>query len=183
MRSAARSSIEAEPVEHPAPAAPSPSAGQAPSVEPAVRPDPSWPFLSFTGDPEDEASVASAIRAADEAEARGEPSYRPWTEEEAARSRTVRIGPGLRKLRESRSRDEAALVFEVGDCITAYRGKHRLSQRALAEKLEMPQPDLAHLENGMHTPTLETLARLARGMGITFCIEVTPEGMRLRPAA
>ncbi len=150
--------------------------GQPPGEEP-------WPFLSFSGDPEAEASIASAIKAADEAEAAGLPSYRPWTEEVAARSRTVRIGPGLRKLRESRSPDEGALVFEVGDRITAYRGKHRLSQRALAEKLEMPQPDLAHLENGMHTPTLETLARLARGMGITFSIEVTPEGMRLQPAA
>ena len=142
-----------------------------------------WPFLSFSGNPEDEASVASAIRAADEADARGEPSYRPWTEEQAARSRLVRVGPGLKRLRESRSPEELALMREVAGRITAYRGKHRLSQRALAEQLGMPQPNLARLEAYMHTPTLETLARLSRGLGITFSIDITPQGVRLRPAA
>ena len=47
----------------------------------------------------------------------------------------------------------------------------------------MPQPNLARLELGLHTPTLETLARLARELDMTFAIEITPRGIRLRPAA
>jgi DNA-binding XRE family transcriptional regulator len=135
--------------------------------------------LSFTGDPEDEASVASALA---EAESRGDLSLRPWMEGDPPR-RTVGVGAGIRALRARRSPEETALVREVSQRITRYREAHRLSQRALAERLGMPQPDLARLELGLHTPTLETLARLARAMETTFAIEITPQGIRLLPAA
>lgn len=134
--------------------------------------------LSFTGDPRDEASVASALA---EAERTGDRSPRPWKEGDPP-LRTVRVGPGLAALRASRTREEAELVREVAQRITAYREAQGLSQRALAERLGMPQPNLARLELGLHTPTLETLARLARAMDSTFAIEITPKGIRLRAA-
>ena len=161
--------------------------GEPPVEQPGKRNQPEpWPWLSFSGDPEAEASVASAIAAADADEAAGRPSYRPMTDADEARLRDVpplRIGPRLQALRASRSPAEWALVNEVSDRITEYRVTHRLSQRALAEQLGMPQPNLARLELGLHTPSLETLSRLARGLGVRFAIEISPEGMRLRSAA
>ena len=135
--------------------------------------------LSFSGDPESEASVASALA---EAEATGGRSPRPWQEGDPP-LRTVAVGPGIKALRARRSPEEAALAREVARRITAFREAHQLSQRALAERLGMPQPNLARLELGLHTPTLETLARLARELHMTFAIEITPRGIRLRPAA
>ena len=133
---------------------------------------------SFSGDAEGEASVASAWV---EFERTGDRSLKPRTEDDPP-VRVVAVGPGIAALRAKRSREEAALVREVSARITAYREAHGLSQRKLAERLGMPQPNLARLELGLHTPTLETLARLAKAMDTTFSIEVTPKGIRLRAA-
>lgn len=146
---------------------------------PDAAPTERWERLSFTGDPQDEASVASALA---EAEATGDPSLRPLMEGDSPR-RLVAIGPALAALRASRSPEETALVRHVADCITAHRERHHLPQRMLAERLGMPQPNLARLELGLHTPTLETLARLAKGLNMTFAIEITPDGIRLQPEA
>lgn len=56
----------------------------------------------------------------------------------------------------------------------AYRTEHGLSQRALAKKLGMTQPQLARLEAGEHNPTIDTLARLAQTLDIEFAIDVHP---------
>lgn len=144
-----------------------------------TAPPAGWERLSFTGDPEDEASVASALA---ETEATGDLSLKPELGRDSP-GRTVGVGPGLTALQTRRSPEETALVREVSRRITAYREAHRLPQRALAERLGMPQSSLARLELGLHTPTLETLARVAHALGTTFFIEVTPEGVRLRPAA
>ena len=97
-------------------------------------------------------------------------------------ARVVAVGPAITALRGKRSREETALIREVSERITAYREAHGLSQRKMAERMGMPQPNLARLELGLHTPTLETLARLAKAMDTTFTIEVTPQGIRLRAA-
>lgn len=135
--------------------------------------------LSASGDPEAESAVASALA---EAERTGDPSLRPHMDGDPP-LRTVAVGPGLAALRERRTSEEKALVREVSARITEYRETHGLSQRAFAERLGMPQPNLARLELGLHTPSLETLARLARAMDTTFGIEITPKGIRLSPAA
>jgi ribosome-binding protein aMBF1 (putative translation factor) len=153
--------------------------GEVPRGEPAAESAPAWQRLSFTGDPEDEASVASALA---EAEATGGQSPRPRQEGDPP-LRTVVVGPGIKALRARRPADETALAREVSRRITAYREAHRLPQRALAERLGMPQSNLARLELGLHTPTLETLARLARELDMTFAIEITPRGIRLQLAA
>jgi ribosome-binding protein aMBF1 (putative translation factor) len=146
------------------------------AAAPAVE---EWQRLSFTGDPEDEASVASALA---EAEAAGDRSVKPGMEGDPS-PRTVAVGPGIKALRARRSPDEMALIRDVSRRITEYREAHGLSQRALAQQLGMPQPNLARLELGLHAPTLDTLARLARTLGMSFAIEITPDGIRLQPAA
>jgi hypothetical protein len=145
------------------------------------KPARQWERLSFTGDPDAESSVGSAIAAA---EAAGDLSIRPWTDDEtASRAQVVAIGPQLTAIRTRRTAEEAALTREISRCITDYREAHHLSQRELASKLDLPQPILARLELGLDPPTLENLATLSRGLGVTFDIQITPNGIRLRDAA
>jgi ribosome-binding protein aMBF1 (putative translation factor) len=79
--------------------------------------------------------------------------------------------------------DRTALAHQVATRVIRYRVEHGLSQSALARQLGMQQPAIARLEAGDHEPSLTTLARLARGLGIEFHIEVTPATLGLRETA
>ncbi len=50
-----------------------------------------------------------------------------------------------------------------------------LSQRELAEKTGIAQGDISKLENGNGNPSIRTLQRLAKGMGMKLKIEFVPE--------
>jgi ribosome-binding protein aMBF1 (putative translation factor) len=85
-------------------------------------------------------------------------------------------------LRDSAFRSEwerTALAREVAVKVTKYRAENQLSQRALAQQLGMKQPAIARLEAGEVTPSIETLIRLARVLGIAFHVDITSEGLRL----
>jgi transcriptional regulator with XRE-family HTH domain len=58
--------------------------------------------------------------------------------------------------------------------VLSHRTEHGLSQRALAKKLDMSQPQLARVEAGEHNPTIDTLARLAQALDIEFAIDIRP---------
>ena len=60
--------------------------------------------------------------------------------------------------------------------IVRYRSEHDLSQRELAERLGMKQPQIARLELGEVNPGMETLMRLSGQLGIEFTIDVRPAG-------
>ncbi len=75
--------------------------------------------------------------------------------------------------------ERTALAHAVALRLVEYRAAHTLSQRALARQLGMPQPAIARLEAGEHNPTIETLLRLSRGLGIAFHLDVTPAGVEL----
>lgn len=78
-------------------------------------------------------------------------------------------------------RDATSLARAVAIEVIRYRADHGLSQSALAKQLGVSQPVVARLERGDYTPTLETLSRLARTMGVEFLVEVHPTaGPRLR---
>jgi transcriptional regulator with XRE-family HTH domain len=49
-----------------------------------------------------------------------------------------------------------------------------LTQEQLARRLALHQSQVARLEAGNHTPTLETLVRLARHLGMTLTVTATP---------
>jgi transcriptional regulator with XRE-family HTH domain len=68
----------------------------------------------------------------------------------------------------------SALARAVALKVLTYRTEHGLSQRGLAKKLDMTQPQLARLEAGEHNPTIDTLARLAQTLDIEFAIDVHP---------
>jgi transcriptional regulator with XRE-family HTH domain len=54
-----------------------------------------------------------------------------------------------------------------------------LTQASLARKLGVSQPAVARLELGEHEPTLTTLSRLSRRLGIDFHIDITPNAVEL----
>jgi transcriptional regulator with XRE-family HTH domain len=59
--------------------------------------------------------------------------------------------------------------------VIRWRTEHGLTQTKLAEMLGMRQPNIARLEAGEHTPTLETLSRLSSALGISFKIDIDPQ--------
>jgi ribosome-binding protein aMBF1 (putative translation factor) len=76
-------------------------------------------------------------------------------------------------------RERTQFAHDVAMKVLGYRVDHGLSQRALAEQLGMKQPAIARLEAGDVTPSIDTLLRLSRGLGIDFHLEVTAAGVEL----
>ncbi len=75
--------------------------------------------------------------------------------------------------------DRTALARAVATRVVTYRAEHNLSQAALARTLGVSQPLIARLETGEHEPTLTSLARLSRRLGLEFTIAITPHSMRI----
>jgi ribosome-binding protein aMBF1 (putative translation factor) len=57
--------------------------------------------------------------------------------------------------------ERTAVARALASQVVAYRVKHGLSQRALADELHMSQPQVARLEAAIHNPEIETLRRVA----------------------
>lgn len=70
--------------------------------------------------------------------------------------------------------ERTALARAVALQVLVYRTDQGLSQRALAQKLGMTQPQVARLELGEHNPTIDTLARLAQALDVEFAIDIHP---------
>ncbi|WP_129668692.1 helix-turn-helix transcriptional regulator [Phytoactinopolyspora endophytica] len=79
--------------------------------------------------------------------------------------------------------ERTAFANAVAIEVLKYRTERGLSQTALARALGMHQPAIARLEAADHQPSLETLARISRVLGIEFHIDITPEAVRLRETA
>jgi ribosome-binding protein aMBF1 (putative translation factor) len=86
----------------------------------------------------------------------------------------------LRDPEVSAEYERTAFAHAVATRVIRYRVEHELSQSALARQLGMHQPAIARLEAGDHEPSLTTLSRLARGLGIEFHIDVTAATLGLR---
>jgi transcriptional regulator with XRE-family HTH domain len=70
--------------------------------------------------------------------------------------------------------ERTALARAVAVAVVRFRAERELSQRDLAELLHMTQPQVARLESGDVNPSMETLMRVAAGLGIEFTIDVRP---------
>lgn len=75
--------------------------------------------------------------------------------------------------------ERTEFAHEVAMKVIEYRVEHGLSQRALAQRLGMKQPAISRLEAGEVTPSIDTLARLSRGLGLDFRMAITPTGVKL----
>ena len=70
--------------------------------------------------------------------------------------------------------ERTALARGVSVALVRYRGEHGLSQKQLGELRGVTQPQVARLERGDVTPSMDTLMRLAAGLSIEFIIDVRP---------
>ena len=75
--------------------------------------------------------------------------------------------------------ERTAVARAVANEIVKYRGEQKLTQTQLARQLRMQQSAIARLELGEHEPSIAMLARLSKGLGINFHIEITPESLSL----
>ncbi len=70
--------------------------------------------------------------------------------------------------------ERTALARWLAVEVAHYRAKHDLSQRQLAERLGVHQSDVARMETGEHTPSLDRLIRVAKGLDIELMIDIRP---------
>ncbi len=76
--------------------------------------------------------------------------------------------------------ERTALARAVAVAVVRCRAGRELSQRDLANLLGMEQPQVARLERGDVNPSMETLMRVANGLGIEFTINVRPANAKAR---
>lgn len=70
--------------------------------------------------------------------------------------------------------ERTALAHAVAIAVMRYRAERGLSLRALAKQLGVTHPQVVRLESGDHNPSVETLQRLAAGLGIGFFLAIAP---------
>jgi ribosome-binding protein aMBF1 (putative translation factor) len=72
-----------------------------------------------------------------------------------------------------------AVANQLAILVIRYRVDHELTQTALARRLGMSQPAVARLEAGDHEPSVATLMRLARHLGITLRLQLSGDSAEL----
>jgi DNA-binding XRE family transcriptional regulator len=72
--------------------------------------------------------------------------------------------------------ERLALARMVAVQLIGYRSDHGLSQRGLAERLDVSQPRVVELESGEKNPQIETLVKIAAKTGLEFAIDIAPVG-------
>ena len=70
--------------------------------------------------------------------------------------------------------ERTALARAIALAVVRFRADRGLSQRGLASVLGMTQPQVARLERGDVNPSMDTLVRVAAGLGIELTINVSP---------
>jgi len=66
--------------------------------------------------------------------------------------------------------------FAIIMAISEARRKNGITQTQLAEKTGIDQSDISRIETGEANPSLNTLKRLAAGMGMKIKLEFLPAG-------
>ncbi|MGX6448516.1 helix-turn-helix domain-containing protein [Patulibacter sp. S7RM1-6] len=74
------------------------------------------------------------------------------------------------------------LARAVGALLATHRRLHRLTQAEQARRLGVDQAWISRVERGLRTPSLRTMARVARGTGSTITVRLAP-GEARRPVA
>lgn len=63
--------------------------------------------------------------------------------------------------------EEALHAYKIGEAIKKARIQHNLTQEELGEKIGVKRSQICKLENGRCSPTLYTMSRVFRALGIT----------------
>lgn len=94
-----------------------------------------------------------------------------WRSTEVLRDERLRSDPAFAEYWK-----RTALARAVALALIGYRVDHGLTQTQLAREIGLRQPQVARLERGEHSPSLEMLRRLSRTLGLRFIVEVFPVG-------
>ena len=65
--------------------------------------------------------------------------------------------------------------FQLIRAVLNGREEQQISQRQLSERTGIAQADISRIESGNANPTLDTLKRLADGLGLTLTLLFTPK--------
>ncbi len=77
----------------------------------------------------------------------------------------------LKKPEFAKAWEELEPNFQIINAIIDARKKRSLTQKQLSELTGIAQGDISKLENGTANPSIRTLQRLAKGMGMNLKIE------------
>lgn len=75
-----------------------------------------------------------------------------------------------------------ALAHALSLALVAHRTANGLTQTALGRRLGMPQAQVSRMEAGDHTPSLDTLQRVADALDLAIDISIRPQADARRPA-
>ena len=67
--------------------------------------------------------------------------------------------------------------FQLIRALLNGREEQQISQRQLSERTGIAQADISRIESGNANPTLDTLKRLADGLGLTLTLLFTPKNV------
>ena len=70
--------------------------------------------------------------------------------------------------------DSLEAEYQVINAIIYARKTTKITQKQLSEKTGIAQSDISKIENGNGNPSLKTIERLARGMGMNVKVEFVP---------
>ena len=65
-------------------------------------------------------------------------------------------------------------LAEIGELVRSARERARISQEELAEKIQMRRENVIRIEKGRANVTVETLLRLASGLGLDLRVAFRP---------
>lgn len=88
---------------------------------------------------------------------------RSWQELKAERMPTQRAQEGY---------ENAAISYELGQQVRRLRQSQGLSQAELARAIRTTQSAIARLEGGGTVPTLPTLSKLAKALGVELVLSL-----------
>ena len=85
----------------------------------------------------------------------------------------MRTWKDIRENQTSIPKEELSLIDTLS-FLQAQRIKQGITRTEFAERINMTQPQLAKIENLDSTPTLATLNKYAKGLGLEIKLSITP---------
>lgn len=85
----------------------------------------------------------------------------------------MRTWKNIRENQTAIPKEELSLIDTLS-FLQAQRIKQGISQTEFAERINMTQPQLAKIENLDSTPTLATLNKYAKGLGLEIKLSILP---------
>lgn len=74
--------------------------------------------------------------------------------------------------------DALQAEYDLIQSLIDARTSQNITQKELSLKTGIPQADISRIENGTRNPSLNTLKKLARGLGMQLKLELIPNSVK-----